>query len=74
MIFMLLFDDYFQMDEDRSSVQQHEQLIENHQQLLKKYYKIALEEDEDTDLSHEIAQIPRLITSYRELVAIQISE
>jgi len=54
------------MDEDRSRAQQHEQLIENHQQLLKKYYKITLEEDEDTDLSHEIAQISRLITSYRE--------
>ena len=49
----------------------HEQLIEKHQQLLERFYNTILNEDEDTDVSDEIAQLSSLIKSYQELVAVQ---
>lgn len=60
--------------QDQSRQTKHEQLIAQHQELLQKYYQTALQEDEDTDLSHEIAQISSLITSYKELAGIKMSD
>ena len=48
----------------------HQQLIEKHQQLLERFYDTILNEDEDTDVSDEIAQLSSLIKSYQELVAV----